>query len=478
MTPISRRGVIAATAAGSAITLAGAARAQTPAAASAESSSPASATAMMSLQALLEAARTNAPNLKDLMLRTLPGLRNAAAGTPPAETKMTPGASTVPTPAARDVAAVWGQDFLFTVASDKAPTIAIDRQPPEPMTHVPNSNFWFKRATLRLGTTHNYRYFVDGNSVGAGDIAAYNPDSYPLVGAQPGTLSDMRTLTSDIYPGMTANYWVYANAGIDLVRGAPLMVWQDGNNIAQQQDLLQLRLQIVSDNLVHRKLIPPMVHVLVAPGSGGEATGSAMRSFQYDTVSDRYGQYLLKEILPDVEKSYKLRQDSYSRAISGLSSGAICAFNAAWYFPEQFSRVLSHIGSYTALQWFPDQHLDGGYIVSCKVRRDPKRNIRVWMSDGENDIESDVSPRELTAGSWPLSNIQLANALKLRGYDFHFRFGVGMHSIAQGALDLPESLAWLWRDYDPDRSEQVYEMEAAERAKPIFRVTIHNRDSW
>jgi enterochelin esterase family protein len=474
MLPVSRRGILA----GSAVTLAGAAHAQTTTVSETVSSSPASADAILSVQALLEAARTNAPNLKDLMLRTLPGLRNAAAGTPPAMPKMSPGTTTPPPQAARDVAAVWGQDFLFTVASDKSPTISVDRQPPEPMTRVPDSNFWFKRATLRLGTTHNYNYFVDGASIGAGDVAAYNPDSYPLPGARPGTLSPMRTLPSTIYPGMTANYWVYANAGIDTTRGAPLMVWQDGNNIAPQQDLLQLRLQIVSDNLVHRKLIPPMVHVLVAPGSGGEATGSAMRSIQYDTVSDRYGRYLLQEVLPDVEKTYKLRQDAYSRAISGLSSGAIAAFNAAWYFPDKFSRVLSHIGSYTALQWHPEQHLDGGYIVSCNVRRDSKRNIRVWMSDGENDIESDVNPRELTAGSWPLSNIQLANALKLRDYDFHFRFGVGMHSIAQGALDLPESLAWLWREYDPQRTEQTYEMEATERAKPIFRVTIQNRDSW
>jgi hypothetical protein len=77
-----------------------------------------------------------------------------------------------------------------------------------------------------------------------------------------------------------------------------------------------------------------------------------------------------------------------------------------------------------------------------------------------------------------LNNIQLANALKLKGYDFHFRFGVGMHAIAQGALDLPESLAWLWRDYDPAKATHAYEMEEAEKAKPMFRVTVTNRDAW
>jgi enterochelin esterase-like enzyme len=196
-----------------------------------------------------------------------------------------------------------------------------------------------------------------------------------------------------------------------------------------------------------------------------------MRSVQYDTVSGTYGKYLLEEVLPAVEKTYKLRKDPYSRAIGGASSGAICAFNVAWYYPEHFSRVLSHIGSYTALQWKPEEHLDGGYIVSYKVGREAKKNLRVWMSDGADDGES-------RSGSWPLNNIQLANMLKLREYDFHFRFGASLHAIAQGAMDLPESLTWLWRDYDSSKTSQTFEIEESERKKPPFRVTITNRDAW
>ena len=48
--------------------------------------------------------------------------------------------------------------------------------------------------------------------------------------------------------------------------------------------------------------------------------------------------------------------------------------------------------------------------------------------------------------SWPLNNILLANSLKLRGYDFHFRYGEGNARNRASALNLPESLAWLWRD--------------------------------
>jgi hypothetical protein len=72
----------------------------------------------------------------------------------------------------------------------------------------------------------------------------------------------------------------------------------------------------------------------------------------------------------------------------------------------------------------------------------------------------------------------MANALKLAGYDFHFRYGMAGHNHAQTALDLPESLAWLWRDYDPDRSGQDFEQDKAEQSEPIYRFGILNRRSW
>ena len=45
-------------------------------------------------------------------------------------------------------------------------------------------------------------------------------------------------------------------------------------------------------------------------------------------------------------------------------------------------------------------------------------------------------------------------------------------------MDLPEALTWLWRDYDPEKTSQMFEQEEAEGQKPIFRVQIANRDAW
>jgi enterochelin esterase family protein len=194
-----------------------------------------------------------------------------------------------------------------------------------------------------------------------------------------------------------------------------------------------------------------------------------MRSVEYDTVSDRYALFLRDEILAEIESKYNIRRDAYSRAITGLSSGGICAFNVAWQQPDQFSRVLSWIGSFASIQWHPGV-VDGGNVYPNKVRKEPRRNIRVWLQDGSEDLENEH-------GSWPLQNIQLANSLKLRGYDFHFSFGHGTHNAAHGSAEFPEEMTWLWRDYDPSKTEQVYEIEASEKTKPLFRVAIYNRDA-
>jgi len=439
------------------------------------------AEAIEALGTLVEAYRRQAPNLNEL-------LRLALTGGP---------FDTPETLARSGPVAVSDQDFLFLMKTERPATVSIDDQAPVPLTPILGSGYSAHLETLRLGTTHNFLWHVGGHVVGGmggtmpRSVAGYNPGSNPIPNAARGTLSEMRTITSQIYGGAVSNYWVYTNPGIDTERGAPLMIWLDGQNHVGLADVFGVRMQTVTDNLVHRGLIPPMVHILVAPGVGGALAPatvrpgttpeSEFRSIQYDTVNDDFGRHLVEEVLPEVERTVKVRQDGYSRAITGQSSGGIASFTVCWYRPEQFSRAHSTIGSFTALQWHPDRHLDGGYIFPYLVRREPRRNIRVWLSDGMHDIDfgSDVIPARLNeAGSWPLANLQMAQALKTRLYDFHFRYGTAAHNSAQWALDLPESLTWLWRGYDPDRTSETYEQEESERAKPLYRVQVVNRDAW
>src|SRR4029077_10216445 len=137
------------------------------------------------------------------------------------------------------------------------------------------------------------------------------------------------------------------------------------------------------------------------------------------------------ELLPEVQSKYNIRKDSYSRAIAGLSLGSQGAFTAAWEQPDLFSRVHIGVTSFSSSQWQPGLQ-DGANIFPFLIRKEPKKNLRIWLQDGCDDMET-------PNGSVPLQNLQVANSLKLKGYDFHLSFGVGGHHTAQASSEFPES---------------------------------------
>ena len=122
------------------------------------------------------------------------------------------------------------------------------------------------------------------------------------------------------------------------------------------------------------------------------------------------------------------------RAICGISSGGICAFTVAWEMPELFSKVLSHVGSFTNIR--------GGHNYESLIRKLPRKPIRVYLQGGSQDLDNEY-------GNWPLANQQMAAALKFKGYDHTFDYGPGFHSLQHGAATLPQALRWLWQEELP-----------------------------
>lgn len=384
-----------------------------------------------------------------------------------------------------------GHDFFFAVQGQPGPQLLIDGSPGPQLQQLSRSDLWYTAARIeQLGKLHSFYYMVNGAKFGGKlDLPAFGPLSYLEPGVPSGTLSDKITHTSKIYDGMKSDYWIYVPAQYKPDTPAALMVFQDGSFYTDRNSATLPVLSAI-DNLIAQKKIPVMIGVFINPGDISDSPGTptynfvkaygekwkrtlkdSMRSTLYDTVSDRYVRFLRDEILTDVAAKYNLRKDSYSRAITGLSSGGICAFNAAWQMPDQFSRVISWIGSFSAIQWKEDPAVpDGGQDYPDKILREPKRNIRVWLQDGSEDLD-------LRYGNWPIANLRMANALKAQEYDFYFSFGKGTHNASHGAAEFPAEMIWLWRDYDPAKTEQTYVMDPAEKSKPVFRVSISNRDA-
>ncbi len=97
--------------------------------------------------------------------------------------------------------------------------------------------------------------------------------------------------------------------------------------------------------------------------------------------------------------------------------------------------MLSHVGSFTNIR--------GGHNYHAWIRKTERKPIRVFLQDGENDLDNQH-------GNWWLGNLQMEKALAFAKYDTKFVGGIGGHNGIHGGAILPESLRWLWRDWKED----------------------------
>ena len=314
-----------------------------------------------------------------------------------------------------------------------------------PLKRIEASNLWAASTTLPEGFGTRWKFEVGGRPRGGGELEVYTnpPESKRQPGIPEGKLTQMPIWKSKIYEGTVRNWWVYVPAQYDARKPAAVMIFQDGHSY---KDFVP----VVLDNMIAKGELPVSIAIFLAPGHKGETPPESgwngnNRSVEYDTVSNRYSQFIVDEILPEVGKSYSLRQDAAGRMVAGISSGGICAFSLAWFRPDQFHKVLSWVGSFTNLQGGPTG-VAGGNTYPAIIRdrrgwdqRGEPKPIRVYLQDGANDLDN-------KAGSWPLANQDMARALAFGQYDFKFIFGNGFHGDRHGRATLPDALRWLWRD--------------------------------
>ena len=269
------------------------------------------------------------------------------------------------------------------------------------------------------------------SSAGSAEPYKLGPDAQVQPDVPQGEIIQGRWVSEKVYPGTERDYWLYIPQQYDGSKPACVMVFQDGGGYAQRKGPSPV--PIVFDNLIHKGEMPVTIGIFLNPGvipPAGKGRPRKNRSFEYDTLSDQYARFLIEEILPMVEKKYRLTTDPERRAICGISSGGICAFTVAWERPDYFRKVLSHVGSFTNIR--------GGHVYPALIRKTEKKPLRVFLQDGANDLDN-------LHGSWPLANQQMAAALKFKGYDYRFEFGEGGDTRIHGGSLLPESLRWLWR---------------------------------
>jgi gluconolactonase len=235
-----------------------------------------------------------------------------------------------------------------------------------------------------------------------------------------------------VFPGTEREYQLYLPAGFDKTKPTTFMVFQDG---------VIYQAPVVFDNLIAKGDIPPLVGVFIKPGVVPAANENALprfnRSFEYDSVTPTYSQFLIEEFLPALEAKHGITfsTNPNEAAISGNSSGGICAFMVAWHRPDRFRRVFTGVGTYVGIH--------GADQLPVWVRKFEPKPLRVFLQSGTGD-------NNLYCGDWWMANQMMERSLSWAGYDVNHAWGEGGHNQKHASQVFPEAMRWLWRGWQTE----------------------------
>jgi enterochelin esterase-like enzyme len=281
----------------------------------------------------------------------------------------------------------------------------------------------------------------------------------------------MNSTSSMIFTGMattllaanqhsfTRSVTVYVPAKYKDGTAAPFMVIQDGPG---QLSNVQVALDNLTQSTDPTRQLPTFVAIAVQNG-GGDGVGSE-RGLEYDTVSDRYAQFVETEVLPAVLSNaalkaafpnFALTTDPEGRGTVGCSSGSAAALTMGWFHPEWFHRIVTYSGTFVDQQnpaqtadqaLYPlgawDYHSDLALIVNTA----PKP-LHVFVN--ANEMDNGYDTPESMHHNWLMANLRTAAELQAQGYHYRFVEGLGAGHCDQRVQDLTmaDTLLWVWQGY-------------------------------
>jgi enterochelin esterase family protein len=356
---------------------------------------------------------------------------------------------------------------LFCIAAACAQTPR-----PTPPTRDPHTAGYVTAAELPDGV--NAPVMSDGNFI-IGPTHNPAPEMTPKHGVPQGAISTftMESADSKIYPGIARDQGTFGTP--DPNDPAKLIVSTSHPAPYSRRVTVYVPKQYVSgsvapfivgadgpdpllftalDTLIAQHRVPVMIAISISNGSG-DAQGS-QRGLEYDTMSGRYAEFVEKEVLPLVEKNYKvtLTRDPDARATMGGSSGGSCALIMAWYHPELYHRVLTYSGTYVNQQWPPNPETPHGAweFHEHLIPNSPVKPIRLWMEVGDRDLFNPNSMRD-NMHDWVVANENMAKVLAAKGYHYQFVFArnAGHTDRTVKQQTLLEALEYVWQGYPMNR---------------------------
>ena len=211
----------------------------------------------------------------------------------------------------------------------------------------------------------------------------------------------------------------------------PVLYLLHGNGEAQDGWVMNGRANIILDNLIAAGKAQPML-VVMPQGHALQAAGVAplVRLTDETTMySERFPKDLLGDVIPLVEKKFRVIADADHRAIAGLSMGGGQALTIGLTHVDLFHYALGYSAALS--QQFMDS--DEVFKEALAVRAGLNTKLRLlWISCGKQDFLYQA-------------NRQFADMLKAKGVNLTYRETEGAHVWSVWRNNLNDSVPLLFR---------------------------------
>lgn len=236
--------------------------------------------------------------------------------------------------------------------------------------------------------------------------------------------------------------WVWLPPGYaaDSTRRYPVLYFHDGNNVFDRATSFlgaEWEVDETAERLVHAGTLPPFIAVAVA--------NSPDRMSEYAPAVDprhggggapRYARFLLEELKPFVDSTYRTDPSPAATGTVGSSLGAVVSLWLGFEHPEAFTRI----GAVSPAAWLADRDL---------VRRAataPDTGLRVWIDIGTAEGGDEAARRRTVDEARALSDALVARGYR-EGEDLHFEVVPGgRHDEAAWAARVERMLRFLLVD--------------------------------
>lgn len=173
-----------------------------------------------------------------------------------------------------------------------------------------------------------------------------------------------------------------------LTEPCKLVLFNDG------QEAAALQMATTLFRLRKQKLIEPIVLVAIYASHDRlqEYGTAAMADYAHrGGKAAAYSYFITRELLPFIERHYRVRSDAAGRAFAGFSLGGLSAFDIVWHHPHLFHTAGIFSGSF----WWRSKSLEDQYTQDDRIMHhllkagsfhDP---LRFWFQAGTEEEADD-----------------------------------------------------------------------------------------